>query len=41
MQDCYIFLTKIEIGKDSIYKVTEISIKNDDSNETHISRLRL
>jgi hypothetical protein len=23
MQDCYIFLTKIEIGKDSIYKVTQ------------------
>jgi hypothetical protein len=39
MQDRYIFFAKKEIGKDSIYKVTQN--KNDDSNETHISRLRL
>jgi hypothetical protein len=27
MQDRYIFLTKIEIGKDSIYKVTQNKYK--------------
>jgi hypothetical protein len=27
MQDCYIILTKIEIGKDSIYKVTQNKYK--------------
>jgi hypothetical protein len=30
MQDRYIFLTKIEIGKDSIYEVTQNKYKNDD-----------
>jgi hypothetical protein len=28
MQDRYTFLTKIEIGKDSIYKVTHNKYKN-------------
>jgi hypothetical protein len=27
MQECYIFLTEIEIGKDSIYKVTQNKYK--------------